>query len=247
MKSIAPDGPGGYGHAMSVWTELRLELLRLAEVEPDVLLSYPSPEGEPDRRPPFSIRLEPTGLLVAQDLHRRFGDAVKLRVGVLPYPPAVDDSPFGPVLHDPIEPGHRLDGIDVELDAPLAVSSGETARHHVRVTNKATKALVVNTNGQLTARVVELATGKHVGGSAGFQRMPLVTFTVPPGETTRIPLLVATASYVSELGYVIPPGRWGLTADLKLADGRTLQSPVLPFDVVDRQVPVWQGLANSLS
>lgn len=71
----------------------------------------------------------------------------------------------------------------------------------------------MNTNGNLTAAIVDPDTGAKVGGYAGAQHMPLVVFTVEPTKTVRIPLLVGTASYDPNLGYTVPPGTWQLTAD----------------------------------
>ncbi len=55
------------------------------------------------------------------------------------------------------------------------------------------------------------------------------------GSTERIPLLIGTASFTPELGYLLPPGSWGLQAPLDLApDLRTRHrrlTPVLPLTI----------------
>jgi hypothetical protein len=220
---------------MSSWPQVREELLRLRDLKPNVLLGYSNPDADPAPAPPFTIRLTSASLPIAEDLHGRFGAEVSLHVGALPYPPAPAESsqdPYGPMLREPIALDHELEGVRVALDGPLEVISGATVEHGLLVTNESREAFTVNTNGQLTAQIVDPSDGSHIGGSAGFQRMPLVTFPVAPGATTRIPLLVGTASYVPRLGYVIPPGRWGLTADLDLGSSRKLRTPLLAFDVI---------------
>ncbi len=216
---------------MTVWEELRVELLRLQHAEPSVLLSYPNPHGDDDRPPPYSLRLTASAVGVAEALHERFGDEVVLRVGALPYPPATDTSIFA-VQPDDSDASALPDGLTVELSAPLMVRSGEEAQVGLVVANVTGEEVVVNTNGRLVARVVSPSTGMRVGGFSGFSRMPLVRFTVPDGASTQIPLLVGTASFVRELGYTIPPGHWALTVVLKLTDRRRIRTPPMAFEVI---------------
>lgn len=219
---------------MSVWPEVRDELRRLEAQKPRVLMGYTSPDADPEPQPPYTIRLTATALAIAEELHRRFGDDVKLRIGVLPFPPSAEGplEPWErPTLHEPIAADHSLAGILVELDGPLEVKSGETATHGLLITNQTSAEIVVNTSGQLTAQIIDLRSGRHVGGSSGFQTQPLVRFPVAAGATTGIPVIVGTDSYDAVLGYTIPPGPWGLTVDLDIAGGGKLRSPVLAFDV----------------
>jgi hypothetical protein len=217
---------------MSAWPQVREELRRLETLEPRVLLGYTSPDADPEPQPPFTIRLAANALPIAEELRARFGDDVRLRVGALPFPPGPVEPWERPSLSEAIAPDHTLNGIQVELDGPLEVMSGESASHGLLVTNETAAEIVVNTNGRLTAHIVDLRSGRHVGGSAGFQTQPLVQFRIAPGSTTRIPLVVGTVSYVAEIGYVIPPGPWGITVDLNLANGEKLRSPMLAFDVI---------------
>jgi hypothetical protein len=216
---------------MSSWPQVREEILRLEALTPRVLTGYTGPDTDPEPQPPFTVRLTSSSEAIAKQLHERFGDEVSLRVGALAYPPGSGESWSEPTLREPVAPDHVLAGLHVELDGPLEVRSGESADHALRITNDTDRIITVRTNGQLTARIVDLRDGRHVGGASGAQRMPLVTFPVAPGATTRIPLWVGTDSYLPALGYTIPPGPWGVTVDLDLTDGPTLHSPVLAFDV----------------
>jgi hypothetical protein len=224
--------PQGYRGKVSSWPEVRAELLRLRDVEPDVLMGYQDPHSDPEPAPPYPISLNTQGLEVARELHERFADQVKLRVGALPFPPGPDEPWYEPTLSDPLPLDHQLAGIRVELDGPLKVRSGETANHALLVTNEGPAAFTVHTNGTLTARIIDMRDGSHVGGFAGAQRMPLVTFPVAPGQTVSIPLLVGTASFVQELGYSIAPGRWGISVSLHFGDrSAKKRTPALPFEV----------------
>ena|SRR5215472_7288390 len=71
---------------MAAWDELKVVLVRLQDEQPGVLMSYPMPEVDKGRVPPFMIWLAPWGAATAAELHRQFGDDVKLKVGALPYP-----------------------------------------------------------------------------------------------------------------------------------------------------------------
>ena len=62
----------------------------------------------------------------------------------------------------------------------------------------------------------------------------LAWFRVAPGETSRIPLLIGTASFTPRLGYMIPAGDWGIQATLKLGPVNSTRPPE----------PAWQPLEN---
>ena len=124
---------------------------------------------------------------------------------------------------------------DSTTPAPTAAvrrpRSDRTTVHGLLLSNLTDTPITVGTNGHLTARIADPATGRTVGGYAGFQYSPWIGFTADPGDTLRIPLLVGTASYVADLGYAVPPGQWALFATLELTDGRTRETPLLPVTV----------------
>lgn len=95
--------------------------------------------------------------------------------------------------------------------------------------------LKIATNGHLTTAVVDPVTGEVIGGFAGAQIAPLITFQVPPGLTERIPMLTGTASFTPRLGYAVPPGSWGIQATLILGenprDSPRRHTPALPLTV----------------
>jgi hypothetical protein len=217
--------------SMAVWEEVKQVLVRLRDQQPGTLIGYPDPEGDRSRQPPFRIRLAPWATDTAEELHRQFGDNVDLTVGALPYP-------RGRQLRRPPPAGQPADllgpqEVVAELDGPAVVRSGQTLRHGLLLGNLIDRELQIATNGLVTAEVVDPRTGEVVGGWFGAQRAALVYFRVAPGETSRIPLLIGTASHTPRLGYMIPPGDWGIQATLKLG----VRSPRPPE-------PAWQPLEN---
>lgn len=218
---------------MAAWDELKVVLVRLREEQPGVLTAYPMPEVDKGRVPPFMIWLAPWGAATAAELHRQFGDDVKLKVGALPYPPG-SQLRSRPATAPP--PG-LLDSreITAELDGPAVVRSGHTLRHSLLVRNLSGRELQIATSGSVTAAVVDPKTGEVVGGFSGAQPLPLVIFRVAAGATERIPLLIGTASIAPRLGYVVPAGEWGIQATLTLGpdprDSPRRRTPILPLAV----------------
>jgi hypothetical protein len=218
---------------VAAWDELKAALLRLRDEQPGVLMQSPTLEVDGGGVPPFSITLAPWAATMAEELHRQFGDDVELTVGALPYPPGRRPPPQQattprPGLLDPQE-------ITAGLDGPAVVCSGHTLRHGLLVGNLTSQELTISTNGQVTAVVVDPRTGQAVGGYAGFQTLAGIFFRVSAGATERIPLLIATASFTPELGYILPPGSWGIQVPLDLAPDMITRhrrlTPVLPLTI----------------
>ena len=218
---------------MAAWDELKVVLVRLRGEQPRVLMSFPMPEVDKGRVPPFRIDLAPWAVTAAEELHRQFGDDVELTVGALPYPPGARPRPRPATTPLP----DLLDSreVTVELDGPAVVRSGHTLRHSLLVRNLSGRELQIATNGQVTAAVADPQTGEVVGGFSGAQALPLVIFRVAAGATEPIPLLIDTASYTPRLGYVVPAGEWGIQATLTLGphprDSPSRRTPILPLTI----------------
>ncbi|MFY9648710.1 hypothetical protein, partial [Trebonia sp.] len=110
-----------------------------------------------------------------------------------------------------------------------------TLRHSLLVRNLSGRDLQIATNGQVSAVVVDPQTGEVVGGFSGSLTWPLVIFRVAAGATEPIPLLIGTASYTPQLGYVVPAGEWGIQATLTLGphprDSPSRRTPILPLTI----------------
>ncbi len=211
------------------WQRLRRDLSRLMRQDPPALQMFPDPSSEHEE-PPVAICLAPHAERVAADLHAAYGDFVDLRLGALRYPADPDGEP----LPQPDAlPAADPDEIGIALQAPSAVRSGHTVTRPLLLTNRSDRPLTLHTNGRLTARIVDPATGTTVGGFSGMQNLPLVLVTAEPGATVTVPLVIGTASYQPQLGNRVPAGEWQLTAELRLADGRRVQTPGLPVTITD--------------
>jgi hypothetical protein len=213
---------------MTTWDELKVVLTRLADTDPVPLTSWPDPAQDDGRQPPFAIELEPWAIDVARELHDQFGDDVQLMVGALRFPERALPVPLTP---PPAVPDLDPAEIAVELDGPLSVRSGTMAHHGLLVRNLGRRDVVIGTTGELIADVVDPETGEIVGGYSGGVRLMLQTYTIEPSTSKRIPMLVATASIVPDLGYAIPPGQWGVRATLDPATGSAVRTPPLLMTV----------------
>jgi hypothetical protein len=221
--------------------KLRQALTALEEQHPGTLVRYPSLSAGVDSARPFRIRLAPWAVAAAEVLDRDFGEDVELTVGVLPYPPGrrprrvrAGDRESGPLVPAEVE---LLDPAEItaELDGPAEVHSGHTLRHALLLGNNSQHQIGIQTNGQITARIVDPQTGAVIGGFAGAQGLPRIIFRIDPGQRAPIPLVIGTASFDSRLGYTVPAGDWGVEATVKVIRepgsfqlGRT---PVLPISV----------------
>jgi hypothetical protein len=172
---------------------------------------------------------------LAQRLHARYGRAVDLTVGYLHYPDRAllrfDGTPLErPTVDRP--PLLPADQVAVTVPEPLHVRSGHHLRSELWVHNLGATDIVVNTNGIVTAMVVDPETNERVGGYEGAQTLPLVRYTAFPGQTVKIPLLIGTACAVGRLGYATPPGDWAIEVILGLGDERGwFITPHLPLTV----------------
>jgi hypothetical protein len=126
----------------------------------------------------------------------------------------------------------RIDEVAVSLRDELEVRSGFDAISELQLRNLGSRELTIRTNGNLTARVLDPVSGEVVGGFVGAQPTPGVVFRLVAGETTSVPLLLGTTSFVRALGYAIPPGQWTFDAVLDLGDSGRYVTPQLPFTVV---------------
>ena len=223
--AIQPADPA----ALEAWARLRRDLDELRDMRPRLFLMIPSTRQQ-FCHPPFNIQLKAEALSTAERLHRKYGQWVTLRVGVLPYPPTPGTQPYEEGV--PAEPADPRE-LRTELEGALVIKSGQNSVHEVKVTNLSNRPLEVHTNGEITAQIVDPETGKTIGGYAGFQNLPLLVFTAAPGKSVRIPLLVGTASFQPELGYTVPPGTWGLVAPLHLGDGRRVVGEPMPVTITD--------------
>jgi hypothetical protein len=125
--------------------------------------------------------------------------------------------------------------VTVALDGPLSIRSGRATTRELLVGNRTAARLEFVMGPVLVADVVDPRTGEIVGGHSGLMDAVRGGFSVAPGGTTRVPLLVATDSFEPSLGYAVPPGEWGiqvtLTAEHEPGSVSLSRTPVLPLTV----------------
>jgi hypothetical protein len=136
---------------------------------------------------------------------------------------------------DASEPPEVLDPREIaaELDGPAVVKSGQKLLHGLLLRNSTGSGLLISPKG--TPVVVDPQTGQAVGGFYGLRTMALKFYQVAPGETVRIPLLIATASSAPRLGHTVPAGDWGVQATLMISTeagfSAERRTPILPLTI----------------
>lgn len=214
--------------------ELRQVLLELQRDPARPLRGWPDPREENLDQAPVDIELAGDAAALAQALHERFGELVRLRVGFLPYPPGSATVP--PPWRAPAEP-LPADLAVVELAEPAVVPSGRTLVTRLVVLNRGGSELVLSTTGELRGDVVDPTSGDVVGGESGMQIQPHVAFRVPAEGSRTVPLRVGTESRVPRLGWTVPPGEWAIEVDLTVWRRGAFRTPRLPLRVTAADRP----------
>lgn len=208
----------------SVSDELEAEIGALRDDPRRPLRRFaPADERSPS---PASVSLAAWATDIAERLHERFGSLVCLDVGFLEYPGRVVLDRGRVIARAPI-----VEQVDVNLEHPCQVASGHELHAEVTVRNRRRIPLAIRTNGQLTAAVLDPASGDVVGGFAGAQASPLVVFNAEPEITVQIPVLIGTASLEPRIGYAIPPGEWQFDVTFDFGELGRYRSAPLPLFV----------------
>jgi hypothetical protein len=210
----------------SPWSARRLE-----EIRQEIMSSYEGAwHGIGSGRGVVNVSLWADQLDVAEELHRRYGDAVELQVGYLAYPDHLTSGSGRPAsASEPAELPLLPDGVQLSFPEDFTVRSGGKGHTILTVRNNTGEEVRAMTNGGIQATVVDPVAGHAVGGYEGALAAPLVVFTAAPGASCDIPVLVGTASLRPELGWAVPPGRWALRFILQVDDVNHVR--LLPLDV----------------
>jgi len=189
-----------------------------------------------------NVTLAPDQEEYAARLTRAYGDAIDIMVGSFHYPDRGPDPIYArvrdaswsharPVVAPPPE---LPSSVHVALGEPAVVVSGQMGAGTLIVTNHGGDDLVLNTNGWVTASVIDPATGDVVGGFSGAQITPLIRFPLPVGEPVNVPMQIATTSSRPELGYAIPAGAWALRVPLEFEGVGRFVTPLLALTITAR-------------
>jgi hypothetical protein len=152
----------------------------------------------------------------AAALDERFGDALRLTVGVLPYPPSRSLARYERV------PGGRspaeyiaIDGLETELVLTTSrLSPGEDGLGQLVLRNSGSGAIVRSTGQPLAGRILDWESGQLVGGGYRALRGTGKAIRLDPGAQDTIAVCFGTASYNPALGYCLPPGRYRVQVEL---------------------------------
>jgi hypothetical protein len=167
---------------------------------------------------------------VAASLHRRYGQAVVLTVGYLPYPEIEVGNAAGGLSHQEIRelPALPEEEVSLSLEEDIVIRSGSHVSSTLSIRNESSFELVA---GKLIPPIVDPTSGRVVGGYEGAITMELRRYEVPAGALQELPILIGTASSRPELGWAVPPGDWAIRIPFQLGDEgfqRTLSIQVVP-------------------
>ena len=177
---------------------------------------------------PIAIALPATEEALARDLFDRYGEAVQLTVGALAYP--IDEA--SSVCQEPVgEPAPaELEVSIVPPTGPLGPDAFGSATFEVQLTNLGEAPIQFTTG---TARGTILDSNGNVVATSANLALTLVGIGIDlaPGASTVVPGVVAMASCDPRLGYVLPPGDYGLVASLSRSDTPHVRTPAQPITV----------------
>lgn len=159
----------------------------------------------------IDVHLRASAEPVARRLQSRYGDAVKITVGALPYPlRSLDACPPRP------EATVGVDGLELRLQmSQESVPSGQDASGRILVRNTGADPLELETGQPMVGvmldgedRVVGVYTEAIVGTG--------LLLHLAPTEEASVPAIVGTASCSSAAGYLLPPGRYSAVVPLEV-------------------------------
>jgi hypothetical protein len=153
---------------------------------------------------------------VAATLHQRYGDAVSIVVGYLPYPDIESgDADLLAARNRSHETATLSDEVSLSLEKGIEIRSGSHLRSQLTIRNESSIELLA---GKLVPTVVDPSNGRTVGGYEGAITMEMRRYEVPAGTMKGVPIIIGTASTRPELGWAVPPGLWAIRVLLQLGD-----------------------------
>lgn len=174
----------------------------------------------------ITLRLVATAQDVAAQLTTRYGPALEITVGSLPYPSGrrVEYRP-GPAPLEPVD----IPGLSAEIVLDdTTLPSGTTARGRVVLRNGGPAQIRVDSEEPLVASLLEVGSGRKVGAFSGAIAGTGWSATLGPGDEASIHLLVGTDSSEPTLGYVLPAGEYLVHAQVPVSLGRGAGRKAIP-------------------
>ena len=169
----------------------------------------------------------------AADLQRRYGERVRIMIGLFPYPMP---NPLPPSQCRSLPDTRRAPGLTITVDPlaePLYPRRPQDAQHAVlRLRNSGSTRLRFETEA-LVGTLLDPGGSNEVGGVHGVLFASIATdVDVPPGGVATLRVLLGVAACDPSRGHVVPPGAYDLVVLLKTLDGADpLISARLPVTV----------------
>jgi hypothetical protein len=175
-----------------------------------------------------TVILPANALAKAADLKARYGDAIKLTVGMFPYPLAGAEARC-----EELPATEVIDGLKITISDPGAPVAGNAFGAETQLTVEVhnTGTAPVRVGGGTAAGSILDAHGKVVSAVPPHDDMAAVPIVIDPGGSAELPVNVTIASCDPALGYVVPPGEYMLVATLDDADRGALRSEPLTITV----------------
>ena len=179
---------------------------------------------------------------LAGELKERYGDAIELDVGAFGYPMGREGSRPGPPRGPDLEVV-EIEGLELCLHPETRVFEvGDRGLADLVVRNVSTHHVGPYQSGQPLPAVLVDESGQVMGGNApdhiaGTGRR----IDLDPGDELKFKVLIGTASYREDLGYLLPPGQYWLRTYLRISEGppphatrRALSPPLEPVSIVPK-------------
>ncbi|BAN02521.1 hypothetical protein [Ilumatobacter coccineus] len=151
---------------------------------------------------------------LAAELDARYGDAIILLVGELPYPIGDAESTC-----EPPPTQNELDGLDITIDppaGPLDTTGLAALSLTATLTNTGDESISFG-SGASQGVLLDLD-GSVVSGRAAMT-LEGIGVDLAPGESSQLPVVVSTASCDPALGSELPPGEYTLVARVQHSTG----------------------------
>ncbi len=167
------------------------------------------------------IILRSDQLQLAEELSQRYGDMVRIEVGLKPYPPQPGLARVEhPQSTQPARPEISIPGLiaTLLLDQP-SIATGSDGGARVRFENGGDELITIWTGSPLTARLTDPVSKRIVGFFDGAIGGVGVTLRLAPGDVETLPAIIGTTSPADEEGYSVPPGRYLVEAVVPVYGG----------------------------
>jgi hypothetical protein len=164
---------------------------------------------------------------LAAELRGRYGDAVRLRVGIAPYPPS--ESPTAAAACDLGEIAEWPPGVSASVElADGVIASGLHTEGTVTIVNESAERFTAELGEPETGWVFEQGGTTPIGAFTGAVGGHGRRVDLAPGEHATLDMVVGTASCDPSRGYALAPGTYDVRVVLPAAYEETADGEMVP-------------------